>query len=63
MSKLGRWNGIAYFVPLVGDVLARAVLGALAVAVEWICWLLVATTLLSIADRAWSLRSQKPDAA
>lgn len=57
-SALGRWNGIAYFVP-VGTVVVRD-----ALALAWpgrglvlaLGWLLVATTLLSMADRALALR-------
>jgi CDP-diacylglycerol--glycerol-3-phosphate 3-phosphatidyltransferase len=56
-SALGRWNGIAYFVP-VGTVVVRDALG-----LAWpgrglvlaLGWLLVATTLLSMADRARAL--------
>ncbi len=56
-SALGRWNGIAYFVP-VGTVVSREALG-----LAWpghglvlaLGWLLVATTLLSMADRARAL--------
>lgn len=57
MSFLGRWNGIFYFVPLFLIVLSRweiisPVSPALIVATEVLCWLLVVTTMLSIADRA-----------
>ena len=56
-SALGRWNGIAYFVP-VGTVVVRDALG-----LAWpgrglllaLGWLLVASTLLSMADRARAL--------
>ncbi|MCC5873383.1 MAG: CDP-alcohol phosphatidyltransferase family protein [Gammaproteobacteria bacterium] len=56
-SFIGRWNGIAYFVPLVilavarlevPDTLAQTLFGAAAV----LAWILVITTLVSIADRA-----------
>jgi phosphatidylglycerophosphate synthase len=50
-SALGRWNGVLYFVPLGGDVLARAGLEALQVAVTAVGWGLVATTVLSMAGR------------
>ncbi len=50
-SRLGRYNGILYFVPLGGDVLVRLGWGALRPVVTTIAWLLVASTLLSIADR------------
>jgi CDP-diacylglycerol--glycerol-3-phosphate 3-phosphatidyltransferase len=57
-SMLGRWNGIAYFVP-VGAVVVRD-----ALALSWpgtgvvlaLGWLLVASTLLSMADRVLALR-------
>jgi phosphatidylglycerophosphate synthase len=67
MSSLGRWNGILYFVPLVGDVLVRTGLldlmwlGFLAPLVGWIAWALVATTALSIGDRALALSRRAPD--
>ena len=56
-SALGRWNGIAYFVP-VGTVVVRDALG-----LAWpsrglvlaLGWLLVVSTLLSMADRARAL--------
>jgi CDP-diacylglycerol--glycerol-3-phosphate 3-phosphatidyltransferase len=57
-SALGRWNGIAYFVP-VGTVVTRDALG-LAWPVRGLVlalgWLLVATTLVSMADRLSALR-------
>lgn len=61
MSVLGRWNGILYFVPLVQIVIARMgglpVLPGLAAALVRPCaTVLVATTLLSIADRAMAPR-------
>jgi len=65
-SALGRWNGIAYFVP-VGTVVTRD-----ALRLAWpgrglvlaLGWLLVASTLLSMADRARALtraRRARPD--
>ena len=57
-SALGRWNGIAYFVPI-GTVVVRDALGlpwpgnALVLALGWA---LVASTVLSMADRLWALR-------
>ena len=64
MSRLGRWNGILYFVPLVIIALARlpflsgaeGVLGALALGVSW---LLVLSTLVSIVDRAVAVSSPR----
>ncbi len=57
-SALGRWNGIAYFVPI-GTVVVRDALGLgwpAAPLVLGLGWLLVASTLLSMADRARALR-------
>lgn len=56
MSALGRWNGIFYFVPLGGVLLADLGLGLLAEPTRWVAWVLVLSTLASIADRALSLR-------
>lgn len=60
-SRLGRWNGIAYFVavavPIVRDTLGWSWPGA--ELVWWLAAALVATTLVSMADRAlalWHLR-------
>ncbi|MEE8556606.1 MAG: CDP-alcohol phosphatidyltransferase family protein [Myxococcota bacterium] len=55
MSRLGRWNGILYFVPLAGDILVRLGLGGLAPVVLLLSWGLVLTTLLSMGLRAWGL--------
>ncbi len=66
MSSLGRWNGILYFVPLVGDVLVRTGLlaalglGLLAPLVPWIAWALVGSTALSIGDRLLALSRTGP---
>ncbi len=64
MSRLGRSNGILYFVPLVGDALARLWLPELGLAVRGIAWLLALTTLLSMVDRLLALprpRGTAPD--
>jgi phosphatidylglycerophosphate synthase len=53
MSALGRLNGVLYFVP-VGASIPR--LAALEGPIRWMAWALVATTLLSILDRALALR-------
>jgi phosphatidylglycerophosphate synthase len=62
-SRLGRWNGIAYFVPI-GTVVVRD-----ALSLAWpppglvlaLGWGLIASTLLSMADRALALiRSRRP---
>ena len=61
MSTLGRWNGIGYFVPLVG--LAAAGLDAfsgmaalLAHAARATAYVLIASTVISILDRATAAR-------
>ena len=58
-SFLGRWNGIFYFVligiPLVRDALGLGWPGAGLVVL--IGWALVASTVVSMADRAWALFS------
>ncbi len=50
-SALGRWNGILYFVPLVGDVVARLGWSSLRPVVVALAWVLVASTLVSIGQR------------
>lgn len=66
-SGLGRWNGMLYFVPL-GIVTTREAAGLVLPGdglVTGIAWALVATTALSIADRAttlWRLpRRRRPE--
>ena len=56
-SKIGRLNGIAYFV-LVGTVIGHHVLGFyfLTVPIQLFAWLLVASSLISILDRLDGLR-------
>jgi phosphatidylglycerophosphate synthase len=56
-SRLGRWNGIAYFVVL-GTPVVRDGLGLGFPDDTWVGWLgglLVVSTLVSIGDRAWAL--------
>jgi len=50
-SKLGRYNGILYFVPSIMDILIRIGLSFLAPLLTILVWLLVATTLLSMGQR------------
>jgi len=50
-SKLGRYNGILYFVPSIVDILIRMGLGFLAPLLTILVWLLVLTTLLSMGQR------------
>lgn len=60
-SRLGRWNGIAYFVAL-GTPVVRDGLGLGFPAdalVRAFGWLLVASTLASMADRALALRARR----
>jgi len=58
-SALGRWNGILYFAPLGGDVLVRLGLRALEQVVTVLAWALVVSTLLSMIERLWTLRSSR----
>lgn len=61
-SLIGRNNGIAYFV-LAGFPLCQRALGITVVpddAFYWAGWVLIATTLLSMADRALALLRQPP---
>jgi len=56
-SAVGRWNGVCYFMP-VGIVVTREALGLSRPSdhlVAGLAWILVASTLLSIADRASTL--------
>jgi phosphatidylglycerophosphate synthase len=61
-SSLGRWNGIAYYVivaiPLVRDALALGWPGAMML--ETLAWLLVGTTVASIADRLRVVLRSRP---
>ncbi len=50
-SRLGRYNGILYFVPLGGDILVRVGLRHLQPFLTALVWLLVASTVLSMAER------------
>ena len=61
MSTLGRWNGIGYFVPLVGLAAARLEVFApfaalMAQAARATAYVLVVSTLVSIVDRATAAR-------
>jgi phosphatidylglycerophosphate synthase len=58
MSGLGRWNGVLYFAPLGGALLVELGAAPLAAPTRWLAWALVASTLASIADRAFSLRRE-----
>ena len=50
-SKLGRYNGILYFVPSILDILIRMGLRFLLPLLSILVWLLVLTTLLSMGQR------------
>lgn len=50
-SKLGRYNGILYFVPTCADCLVRMGLHFLALPLAILSWLLVLTTLISMGQR------------
>ena len=60
-SLLGRWNGIFYFVligiPVVRDALALTWPGSLLLFA--LGWLLVVSTLLSMADRGWAFATRR----
>lgn len=67
MSRLGRWNGVLYFVPLVIVALARLPVppgaeSALLVLVRWVAWVLVLSTAASIVDRAVAVQTSRPSA-
>jgi CDP-diacylglycerol--glycerol-3-phosphate 3-phosphatidyltransferase len=50
-SRIGRYNGILYFVPLGGDIAVRMGLGILRPFLTAVVWLLVASTVLSMGER------------
>ena len=61
MSTLGRWNGIGYFVPLVGLAAARldifsGVATLLGQAARGVAYALIASTVVSMVDRATAAR-------
>ena len=64
MSTIGRWNGIGYFVPLVVLAAARlevvpAITPVLTGAAQVVAYVLVASTVVSIVDRATASRRQR----
>lgn len=62
-SRLGRYNGILYFVPLGGDILVRVGLSALQPLLTAVIWLLVASTAASMGQRlvsSWRRREEIP---
>jgi len=54
-SRLGRWNGILYFAPLVGDSAIRLGATWLQPALTLLVWLLVLSTLVSMGERLWAV--------
>ncbi len=56
MSFLGKWNGVFYFGPVLIHAVALAspstILVQLEILVPYLVWLLIASTIVSIADRA-----------
>ena len=50
-SRLGRYNGILYFVPLGGDVLVRMGASVLRPAVIAVAWILIVSTVVSMGER------------
>ena len=64
MSMIGRWNGIGYFVPLVVLAAARlevvpALTPSLTAIARIVAYVLVASTLVSIFDRATAVRHRR----
>jgi phosphatidylglycerophosphate synthase len=56
-SKLGRYNGILYFVPPCGDFLIRLGLHFLKPVLTLVVWGLVVSTLISMGQRFWFSRT------
>lgn len=56
-SKLGRYNGILYFVPPCGDFLIRLGLHFLKPVLALVVWGLVVSTLISMGQRFWFSRT------
>lgn len=62
-SRLGRFNGILYFAPLVGDILVRAGARVVEPLLTAVVWLLVASTAVSMGERfvrSWRRREELP---
>jgi CDP-diacylglycerol--glycerol-3-phosphate 3-phosphatidyltransferase len=59
-SRLGRYNGILYFVPLAGDIAVRLGGHALRPFLTALVWLLVASTLLSMGERLLVALTARP---
>ncbi len=50
-SRLGRWNGILYFAPLVGDIVIRLGVSRLQPILTLLVWALVVSTIVSMGER------------
>jgi hypothetical protein len=62
-SRVGRWNGILYFVPI-GTLVTRETLSIGIPPDRFLFWIgvgLALTTLMSMADRAWALIESRRD--
>jgi len=62
-SRLGRYNGVLYFLPLAGDIVVGLGFPVVRSLVTVLAWGLVATTVLSIVERlvlAWARRDRLP---
>lgn len=55
-SRLGRWNGILYFAPLVGDILIQLGWRSLRPVLALLAWALVGSTIVSMGERGWAVR-------
>ena len=65
-SRLGRYNGILYFVPLAGDILIRAGFRVVRPLLIAVVWMLVVSTVVSMAERflgSWRRRVELPRGA
>ena len=58
-SRLGRWNGILYFGPLIGDLAVRLGAGLLKPLVTLLAWALVVSTLVSMGERLRAVTARR----
>lgn len=61
MSRLGRYNGIFYFVPLCADIFIRMGLEFLQPLLTPLVWILVVSTVLSMGERLIMVTRKAPD--
>jgi phosphatidylglycerophosphate synthase len=60
-NRLGHINGVLYFAPIGADLLARGGVVVTAGAVRLLAWLLIGSTLVSMAQRGWHvIRLRRP---